>query len=408
MSRPAPRPPSGGYGRPPFPFGPVIASAGLVLAFGLSMVLVLGRLDLVTSVAPGHPTPQPTVNPSVVFTPPPSAALGYQMKGTILFAKNGDIWALTSQSVQRLTSGGTESEPTWGPGGTTIYYVETRVIDSLSPPQAPGGRYDLYYPVITRMAANGGGAKVIKSGLLTYPGGTHFFDWYLQPDVSPDGKTIALITNYPSPFNLSLGPQLAFLPAGGGTPSVPNVAQFNPLGHNDPTWSPDGKLVAFTYNQRSGAIGDPRIAIYTVATKRMRFLSAPGYARPSWSPDGKWIAAEKTDGKGRDIVILNASTGAEVARLTNDGESFDPTWSPDGTAVAFLHAQGTGIDLDLAVLGPGTPFATAQVIALTESSLLDGTSRPAWFIPASELPTPVPTAPPASASPSSGPSPSGP
>ena len=134
---------------------------------------------------------------------------------------------------------------------------------------------------------------------------------------------------------------------------MPTLAQFNPLGHNDPAWSPDGKLVAFTYNQRSGAIGDPRIAIYTVATKKMRFLSAAGYARPSWSPDGKWIAAEKTDGKGRDVVLLNASTGAEVARLTNDGGSFAPTWSPDGTAVAFLHAQGAGIDLDLAVLGPG-------------------------------------------------------
>jgi Tol biopolymer transport system component len=140
----------------------------------------------------------------------------------------------------------------------------------------------------------------------------------------------------------------------------------------------------------------------------MRFLSAAGYARPSWSPDGRWIAAEKTDGKGRDVVILNASSGAEVARLTNDGGSFAPTWSPDGTAVAFLHAQGTGIDLDLAVLGPGSPFATSQIIALTESSLLDGTSRPAWFIPALELPTPVPTAPPASAPASNGPSPGGP
>lgn len=408
MSLPASRPPSRGYGRPPVPLGPVIASVGLILAFGLSLVLVLGRLDLVTTVGPGRATPAPTVNPSVVFTPPPSAALGYQLKGTILFAKNGDIWSLTSQSVQRLTSAGTESQPTWGPGGSTIYYIETRVLDSLTPPQEGGGRYDLYYPVVTRMAADGSGAKVIKSGLLTFSGGTHFFDWYVQPDVSPDGKTIALITNYPSPFNLFLGPHLGFLPAGGGTPSVPTLAQFNPLGHNDPAWSPDGKLVAFTYNQRSGAIGDPRIAIYTVATKKMRFLSAAGYARPSWSPDGKWIAAEKTDGKGRDVVLLNATTGAEVARLTNDGGSFAPTWSPDGTAVAFLHAQGAGIDLDLAVLGPGSPFATAQIIALTESSLLDGTSRPAWFIPASEMPTPVPTAPPASAPASNGPSPSGP
>ena len=215
------------------------------------------------------------------------------------------------------------------------------MLDSLTPPQENGGRYDLYYPVITRMAADGSGAKVIKSGLLTFSGGTHFFDWYVQPDVSPDGKTIALITNYPNPFNLFLGPHLGFLPAGGR----------HALGA-------DPRPVQSARPQRSGleprrqagrlhlqpAVGGDRRSAHRASTpsppSSMRFLSAAGYARPSWSPDGKWIAAEKTDGKGRDVVILNASTGAEVARLTNDGESFAPTWSPDGTAVAFLHAQG--------------------------------------------------------------------
>lgn len=408
MSGPAAGRPGRGNGLPAFPVGPTLAGVGLVVAAGLSIVLVLGRLDLITQVTPGHATPPPTVNPSVVFTPPPSAAQGYQLHGTILFAKNGDIWALTGQSVTRLTSGGTESQPTWSPDGQSIYYIETRTLDSLTPPQTGGGRYRLAYPVLMRMNADGTAAKAIKSGLLAFPGGTHFFDWYLQPDVSPDGRTLALISNYPDPFDLERGPALAFLSVGGGTPSVPVLPQFNPLGHNDPAWSPNGRLVAFTYNQRSGSLGDPRIAIYTVATRRMSFLSGTGYDRPSWSPDGKWLAVEKTDGKGRDIVILNASTGAEVARLTNDGESFAPTWAPDGTAVVFLHAQGTGIDMDLALLGPGSPFSTAQILVLTESSLLDGTSRPAWFTPANELPTPPPTAVPSIATPSNGPSASAP
>ncbi len=404
MSGPATGRSGRGSGRPPFPFGPTLAGVGLVMAAGLSMVLVLGRLDLITRVAPGHATPPPTVNPSVVFTPAPSANQGYQLKGTILFAKNGDIWALTGQSVMRLTSGAAASQPTWSPDGKSIYYIATLTLDSIAPPQLGSGRYRLDYPVIMRMNADGSRPKGIKSGLLTFQGGTHFFDWYMQPDVSPDGKTLALITNYPNPFDLARGPVLGFLPVGGGTPSVPFLAQFSPLGHNDPAWSPSGKLVAFTYNQRSGPIGDPRVALYSVASRRMSLLSAAGYDRPAWSPDGRWLAVEKTNGKGRDIVILNASTGAEVARLTNDGGSFAPTWAPDGTAVAFLHAQGTGIDLDLALLGPGTPYTTTQVLVLTESSLLDGTSRPAWFTPPNQLPTPPPTAAPSVVAPSSGPS----
>lgn len=394
-----PRPSSLGR-RGDLPLGPILAAAGLAVVALVSLLVLFGRFDLVPGGTSGQGNgPVRTPNPSLVFTPSPPPDDTYKLPGSVLFVKNGDIWVLTGSQVTKLTTSGQASSPTCSPDGRSIYYIETRTRYADAPYQGGSSAYQLNYPVVMRMNADGSSPTVIKDSLIGYSGNRYFFSWYLQPDVSPDGRTLALVTDAPDPFRRDL--TLGFLSTKGGAVSVPNLSEVSPLGHSDPAWSPDGRTVAFTYNQRSGAIGSPRIALYTVATRKMRFLTGPGFARPSWSPDGRWIAAERTDGKGRDVVILSARDGSEAARLTNDGASFAPTWAPDGSAVAFLHAQGEGIDLHLVVLAPGNPFGVKEVLELTTASLLDGTSRPAWYIPPELLPTPSPSAAPTTAAPGS-------
>ena len=68
---------------------------------------------------------------------------------------------------------------------------------------------------------------------------------------------------------------------------------------------------------------------------------------PSWSPDGKQIAfvSDREDGFW-DIFVVNAN-GRNPRNLTNQdkdgwGSNFDPSWSPDGKRIAFAFLGRNG------------------------------------------------------------------
>jgi Tol biopolymer transport system component len=171
--------------------------------------------------------------------------------------------------------------------------------------------------------------------------------------------------------------------------TVPRISEQPPLGHQDPAWRPDGKVLLFVRNGRDGIRGTPEIWSYSMTQNTARRFTNAGYLHPSYSRDQKWVAATKTTAFGTDVVILSAQTGAEVFRVTDDGRSWAPVFSPNGDAVAFLHSQGQIVDLSAVTLkGSGPSWTASDPIALTELSGLDSGSRPDWFIPASDLAPP--------------------
>ena len=386
--RPPRRPAGGGL-----PLAPLLSLVGLAVVGVISFQLLGGSLPgvgLATGVGPGVSTRTP--DPIVPFTPPQKP----QVLGTILFVKAGNIWSVSGgDQLTQISHTGVDSSPDWSPNGSLIYFVQTDTRPGLMPcslmPAACSGEspYTLRYPVISSMRPDGTGRTAIASGLYAFGGGRyHYFTWLLQPAISPNGTTFALIGDAPNPLAAD-ALHLETMPVGGGTQTVLNVPEEYGMGHSDPAWSPDGGLIAFTYNHVDGALGMPRIGLYNVASHRTTFLTGYGFGQPAWSPDGKYIAAVQTSSKGRDVVVLDAATGDVLLHLTNDGTSFAPVWSPAGNQIAFLRASGLSIDLELATLtGTGHSFTLTRVEALTTDSQLDGTSKPAWFIPPAQMPVP--------------------
>ena len=95
-----------------------------------------------------------------------------------------------------------------------------------------------------------------------------------------------------------------------------------------PTWSPDGKEIAFV--RSIGQVNG--IFVINLETTEERQISPDGVA-PEWSPDGSRIAF--VDPRG--LALMNPD-GTGVTSLGVRGDC--PTWSPDGGQIAYCSVQG--------------------------------------------------------------------
>ena len=398
------RPPRSGdpYGVGPIGtiLAPVLSLGGLLLVGVITLNLLNGQVPF----AGGGPTgnngndcgPARTPAPSNIVVVPEEAT----MEGSIVYAKGGNIWVQTNDAATQLTSSGGDSMPSWSADGEWILYIRTKSQRGYWPVHGHNGWYDLDVPDLMRVKADGSAEpERLATGLVKKGSKLRWSAFMRQPVLSPDGKTIALVTDLPDPTDSNV--VLQFFDVGTKKLRRAGVRESGVLGHQDPAWRPDGRLLLYTQNGRDGARGVPVIMRYDTRDKKARPLTAAGYMQPSYSPDGRYVAATRTTALGTDVVILDAGSGVQLLRVTDDGASFAPTWSPAGDGIAFLHIVGQTVDLRLARLDGAAPaWSVKDTIDLTEVSGLDASSRPDWYIPSELLPaaTPPPSVGPAASS----------
>ncbi len=114
----------------------------------------------------------------------------------------------------------------------------------------------------------------------------------------------------------------------------------------EPTWSPDGKTIAFVDNQ-------PRVRVIDLATGVIKTADIAGNNLErgdmslSWSPDSKWLAYSKSGNNNfRGIMVWNKDDGS-VHKITNEfADAVSPSWDRDGSHLYFLastdYALGSG------------------------------------------------------------------
>src|SRR5215475_8244995 len=176
-----------------------------------------------------------------------------------------------------------------------------------------------------------------------------------RPTWSPDGKRIAFISNMSGRNNIWL------VPAEGGFPTQLTVSDQRQSGI---TWSPDGKWIAY----QSDYDGDEQWDIFLVSPATGKVVNLTGTREiaemgPVWSPDSRYLAYEvKAKDSGAVEIDVYDMVMREVKHLTSgtpqDKGNYGPIWSKDGKSIVYTQEQAKGTDSNIFIADVATGKST--------------------------------------------------
>jgi len=107
---------------------------------------------------------------------------------------------------------------------------------------------------------------------------------------------------------------------------------------NFPSWSPNGRLIAFVSQLREEAL----YVIRPDGSGRRRIFNRVGVVSVDWSPSGRRLVIGYGTEPGRRIATVRAD-GRGFRRLARNG--FGPAYSPDGRQIVFARETVHGVFL---------------------------------------------------------------
>ncbi len=209
---------------------------------------------------------------------------------------------------------------------------------------------------------------------------TSFAGVQAQPVLSPDGRSVAFVSNRDGDYDIYVGlvsggalikithdPNLESRPSWSADGASIAYARLNDWGlwdiwqvpalggtprrlilnAADPSWSRDGRLLAYANaTTRTIWVSDPAGQHARALTTTAPSLGEEAFyglhdAEPRFSPDGRELAyVTRRGGPYGELSVVDVASG-QVRQLTHDGAlAHSPSWSGDGRHVYYASSRG--------------------------------------------------------------------
>ena len=182
---------------------------------------------------------------------------------------------------------------------------------------------------------------VKMSPLTTYPGTEAF------PTFSPDGRQVAFVWNGEKQDQFDI-----YVKSIGADP--PRRLTWDAESECNLVWSPDGALIAFNHCRMGDTNPPPGTGLYIIPPsggikRKVGYMDegSKDFGRPfTWTSDSKAVIKEEVRGASCKLVAMSVETGAEIHELTSwqpEIRDIDPCISPNGRTLAFVRYTGPGL-----------------------------------------------------------------
>ncbi len=189
---------------------------------------------------------------------------------------------------------------------------------------------------LRRPATEGHEVSLEAIPLATYPGRE------AEPAFSPDGSLVAFSWDGEKQGNRDI-----YVKAIGS--EQPLRLTSDPASDESPGWSPDGTQIAFLRDLPGGGSEVRLVAPTGGPERKIGEVQARAECGLSWSPDGRSLAVADGSALGvpLGIFLLDVADGSKRRLTSPAAPSFDllPAFSPDGRTVAFKRPPFVGVFL---------------------------------------------------------------